>query len=157
MLICRGLLIPGWMVIAAQIVQVWGVHPTQVGAWKKQALAGLPDMFGNGREQVRQKADAEKDESLQIDRPTQSGVGFLKKSWCCRLRTQPRPESAENLRLMRHLDELYLKFPVTRFENNPIPSQSNRLPPNRPTCLAVFPLSLSIMKAKEGFTYVDIR
>jgi transposase len=45
-----------------QIAQMFGVHPTQVGGWKKQALAGLPDIFGNGREQMRQQADAEKDE-----------------------------------------------------------------------------------------------
>lgn len=24
---------------------MFGVHPTQVGGWKKQALAGLPDIF----------------------------------------------------------------------------------------------------------------
>src|ERR1700731_2075931 len=47
---------------AAQIAQMFGVHPTQVGGWKKQALAGLPDIFGNGREQIRQQADTEKDE-----------------------------------------------------------------------------------------------
>ncbi len=47
---------------AAQIAQMFGVHPTQVGGWKKQALAGLPDIFGNGREQMRQQSDAEKDE-----------------------------------------------------------------------------------------------
>ena len=47
---------------AAQIAQMFGVHPTQVGGWKKQALAGLPDIFGNGREQIRQPADTEKDE-----------------------------------------------------------------------------------------------
>src|SRR6266849_6594977 len=41
---------------AAQIAQMFGVHPTQVGGWKKQALAGLPDIFGNGREQMRQQA-----------------------------------------------------------------------------------------------------
>jgi transposase len=29
---------------AAQIAQMFGVHPTQVGGWKKQALAGLPDI-----------------------------------------------------------------------------------------------------------------
>ena len=29
---------------AAQIAQMFGVHPTQVGGWKKQALAGLPDL-----------------------------------------------------------------------------------------------------------------
>src|SRR5947207_15502666 len=47
---------------AAQIAQMFGVHPTQVGGWKKQALAGLPDVFGNGREQTRQQSDTEKDE-----------------------------------------------------------------------------------------------
>src|SRR4051812_15984064 len=40
----------------AQISQMFGVHPTQVGGWKKQAVAGLPDVFGNGREQMRQQA-----------------------------------------------------------------------------------------------------
>ena len=45
----------------AQIAQMFGVHPTQVGGWKKQALTGLPDLFGNGREQIRQQADTEKD------------------------------------------------------------------------------------------------
>jgi len=47
---------------AAQIAQMFGVHPTQVGGWKKQALAGLPDLFGNGREQKGQQSDTEKDE-----------------------------------------------------------------------------------------------
>jgi transposase len=46
----------------AQIAQIFGVHPTQVGGWKKLALAGLPDVFGNGREQVHKEAEAEKDE-----------------------------------------------------------------------------------------------
>ena len=31
----------------AQIAQMFGVHPTQVGGWKKQAMAGLPDIFSN--------------------------------------------------------------------------------------------------------------
>ncbi len=46
----------------AQIAQLFAVHPTQIGGWKKQALDGLPDIFGNGREQARQQFDAEKDE-----------------------------------------------------------------------------------------------
>jgi transposase len=50
---------------AAQIAQMFGVHPTQVGGWKKQALAGLPDIFGYGREQMRQQADTEKGRSLR--------------------------------------------------------------------------------------------
>ncbi len=65
----------------AQIAQMFGVHPTQVGGWKKQALAGLPDVFGNGREQVRQQADAEKDELFkQIGQLSGAGLS-QKKSW----------------------------------------------------------------------------
>jgi len=33
---------------------MFGVY--QVGGWKKQALAGRPNIFGNGREQTRQLA-----------------------------------------------------------------------------------------------------
>src|ERR1700689_1452886 len=47
---------------AAQIAQMFGVHPTQVGGGRKQALAGLPDIFGIAREQMRQQADADKDD-----------------------------------------------------------------------------------------------
>jgi transposase len=47
---------------SAQIAQTFGVHPTQVGGWKKQALAGLPEIFTNGPERLRQQAEAEKDE-----------------------------------------------------------------------------------------------
>jgi transposase len=63
----------------AQIAQVFGVHPTQVGGWKKQALAGLPDIFGNGREQVRQQADAEKDEIYKQIGQLKVELDFLKK------------------------------------------------------------------------------
>src|SRR5277367_944793 len=61
---------------AAQIAQMFGVHPSQVGGWKKQALAGLPDIFGNGRGHVRQQSDAEKDELYKQIWPTESGVGL---------------------------------------------------------------------------------
>ena len=61
---------------AAQIAQMFGVHPTQVGGWKKQALAGLPDIFGNGREQVRQQSDAEKDELYKQIGGRQAETGF---------------------------------------------------------------------------------
>jgi|GEM_PF-3773174 len=55
---------------------MFAIHPTPVATWKKQALAGLPGVFGNGREQLRQQADLEKDE-----------LDFLKKkSWLHRLK-----------------------------------------------------------------------
>jgi transposase len=64
---------------AAQIAQMFGVHPTQVGGWKKQALAGLPDIFGNGREQLRQQANTEKDELYKQIGQLKSGVGLSQK------------------------------------------------------------------------------
>src|SRR5882757_1710128 len=64
---------------AAQIAQMFGVHPTQVGGWKKQALAGLPDIFGNGREQIRQQSDADKDELYKQIGQLKVESDFLKK------------------------------------------------------------------------------
>src|ERR1035437_7834778 len=63
----------------AQIAQMFGVHPTQVGGWKKPALAGLPDVFGNGREQMRQQAGAQKGHPYKEDGPKKVGLDFLKK------------------------------------------------------------------------------
>jgi transposase len=63
----------------AQIAQMFGVHPTQVGGWKRQALAGLPDVFSNGREQIRQQADAEKDELYKQIGKLKVELDFLQK------------------------------------------------------------------------------
>ena len=102
----------------------------------------MPDSFGNGRQQMQRTGRRRKGRALQTDRPTESGIGLLKKkSGPYRLTTgifgsirniralaiqqrcallvlprrtyyyAPRPESAENLRLMRRLDELYLDCP----------------------------------------------
>src|SRR5215831_8386791 len=62
-----------------QIAQMFGVHPTQVGGWKRQALAGLPDIFSNGREQLRQQTDAEKDELYKQIGQLKVELDFLKK------------------------------------------------------------------------------
>src|ERR1019366_27577 len=63
----------------AQIAQIFSVHPTQVGGWKKQELAGLPDICATGREQVRQQADAEKDELYKQIGQLKVEMDFLKK------------------------------------------------------------------------------
>ena len=62
-----------------QIAQMFGVHPTLVGGWKKQALAGLPEVFGNGHERLRQQADAEKDELYKHIGQLKVELDFLKK------------------------------------------------------------------------------
>ena len=63
----------------AQIAQTYGVHPTQIGFWTRQAVAGLPDVFGNGREQMRQQADTEKAELYQQIGQLKVELDFLKK------------------------------------------------------------------------------
>jgi transposase len=63
----------------AQIAQMFGVHPTQVGGWKRQALAGLPEIFSNGREHLRQQTDAEKDELYKQIGQLKVELDFLKK------------------------------------------------------------------------------
>ena len=55
------------------------MHPTQVGFWKKQALAGLPDVFSNGREQLQQQADLEKGELYKQIGQLKVELDFLKK------------------------------------------------------------------------------
>ena len=62
-----------------EIAQMFGVHPTQVGGWKKQALSGLPEIFSNGREQLRQQTDAEKDELYKQIGQLKVELDFLKK------------------------------------------------------------------------------
>src|ERR1700704_496664 len=78
---------------AAQIAQMFGVHPTQVGGWKKQALAGLPDIFGNGREQIRQQADADKDELYKQIGQLKVELDFLKNRRARLNRTPAGPET----------------------------------------------------------------
>ena len=57
-----------------QIAQTFGVHPTQVGSWKKQAVAGLPEVFGKGQERKLQHFEAAKDELYKQ-------IGQLKVEW----------------------------------------------------------------------------
>lgn len=44
----------------AYITEMFGVYPTPVAGWKKPALAGLPVVLGNDRDQMRQQANTER-------------------------------------------------------------------------------------------------
>ena len=48
---------------AAQLAQLFSVHPNLVAQWKKQALEQMPEIFAG--QQVKQQADTEKDELFQ--------------------------------------------------------------------------------------------
>ena len=45
-----------------EIASSYGVHPNQLGQWKKQVLESLPEIFSNGR------ARSQKDEATLRDR-----------------------------------------------------------------------------------------
>ena len=63
----------------AQIAQSFAVHPTQVGSWKKQGLAGLPEIFGDGQQRLLRQAEADKDELDKQIGQLKVELDFLKK------------------------------------------------------------------------------
>ncbi len=42
-----------------EIATEYGVHPTQITQWKKQALEELPQIFSSRREQAEQRASSD--------------------------------------------------------------------------------------------------
>ena len=44
---------------ANELAGQYQLHPTQIAAWKKQALEGLTEVFADGRRKVRQNGEAE--------------------------------------------------------------------------------------------------
>jgi len=41
-----------------EIASAYGVHPNQLGQWKKQAIVGLPDIFSRRRDKAQSDRDA---------------------------------------------------------------------------------------------------
>ena len=125
----------------AQIAQMFGVHPTQVGGWKKQALEACRTSSATGVSRSASWPTPRRTNSTSRSASSKWSWTFSKKDlalsvderrrWIdpqhphltvqrqCQLLAvprstyyyQPRPESAENLRLLRRLDELYLDCP----------------------------------------------
>jgi len=122
----------------SQLVSVFGVHTTQVGQWKKRLLEGATELFSDGRRRDAQEQDALVAELYEQIGRLQMELGWLKKKLpdsiefkrqCIEpehpqlsVRRQcellglsrsswhycPLGESAENLALMRRIDEQYL-------------------------------------------------
>ncbi len=65
---------------ANEIATEYGVHPTQIAQWKKQALDGFPDVFST-RASEQQKSEEELIATLYqpTNRPTQSAGGLVGK------------------------------------------------------------------------------
>ena len=63
----------------AQIAQVYGVHPTLVSTWKKQALEALPGIFQQPRDGRGQAVEAERDELYKQIGQLKVELDWLKK------------------------------------------------------------------------------
>ena len=65
-----------------QIAQMFRVHPTRVGGWKKQATGRLAGRFLQWAPTNAPGLGGGEGRSVQADRPNESGVGLSqKKSW----------------------------------------------------------------------------
>jgi len=62
-----------------ELAGLYQVHPTQISAWKKQALSGLPELFADGRSRRRESEDALKDRLYQEIGRLKVELDFLKK------------------------------------------------------------------------------
>lgn len=64
-----------------EIASRYELHPTQVQAWRKQAVSALPEVFGNGHErQVRDQEQRESQLYEQIGR-LKVELDWLKKKY----------------------------------------------------------------------------
>src|SRR5262245_9415029 len=124
-----------------EIATHYGVHPNQVTQWKKQAIESLPEVFSIRRERDAEGEEALKAELYQQIGQLKVELDWLKKKLDCSidrkrqlietgnnlisvrrqcellglsrssLYYEPVEESAENLHLMRLLDEQYTRTP----------------------------------------------
>ena len=65
---------------ANEIASEFGVHPSMVNRWKKQALESMADIFGSRRERNTEEIEAEKDRLYQQIGRLQVELDWLKKS-----------------------------------------------------------------------------
>jgi putative transposase len=124
---------------ANKIASEYGVHPSQIAQWKKQALDGLPEVFSTRASQQRQSEEAlianlyqeighlkvqldwlEKNHTSSIEakraliEPEHPQLSIVEQCELLGLARssyyyEPVPVSAENLLLMRLLDEQYTR------------------------------------------------
>ena len=62
-----------------ELASLYQVHPSQIAAWKKRALEGMPDLFADGRRKGAQDEEALRDQLYQQIGQMKVELDFLKK------------------------------------------------------------------------------
>ena len=62
-----------------ELASLYEVHPTQITAWKRQAIEGLPEVFSNGRKGGREEEEALKGRLYQEIGQLKVELDWLKK------------------------------------------------------------------------------
>src|SRR5215831_1857955 len=76
-----------------EIALHYGVHPSQVANWKRQAIQGVPTLFADRRSQPDTSDEALKSELYQQIGQLQVELDWLKKSPAYRVRAEARMDS----------------------------------------------------------------
>lgn len=63
----------------SELAQKHQVHPSQIGLWKKQAIAGLKEVFSDGRAKSKEEDTVEKDLLYQQIGKLQFELEWVKK------------------------------------------------------------------------------
>jgi transposase-like protein len=63
----------------SELASEYGVHPVQICAWKKQALAGMTELFSDKRKKSAEDEEAVRDQLYQQIGQLQVELSWLKK------------------------------------------------------------------------------
>ena len=63
-----------------ELAAEFGVHPSQIGLWKKQLFQAVPEVFGSGKDREAERLEAERDHLYKKVGQLQVEVDWLKKN-----------------------------------------------------------------------------